>query len=390
MSNICSGAPKSNFLVLSTLFAGLLFLMISLAAQAQTINELSYTGGWGDTIFQGIQGAANSGLTAFATPNNQIHTVYRGLDQHIHQLHSTGSGTWQVEDLTAETNAPAPQESTIVTGFSQQNLQYVFYADVNNHLHQLMYNNVRWTDQDITAAGNGVTWSTYDYCLAAVSTTPNNQIHVYYGGTDSNTHQLFFNGSRWSDENLTAETNAGQSSSAMVAVSNGNYQYVFYEGPTADIHEMYYNNARWTDVNLTASAGAGYGDYGNLAALIVPGTQTIKLYYGEYSDEDMLELTTSNNVNWTKLDLTKTAHGAAVDGTMTLGVAFATTPNNQLHVYYGVSAYGTDADVHQLYFNGNVWSDEDLSTETHSAGVYFNSGMAGFAIGNAQYVFYGQ
>jgi hypothetical protein len=364
----------------------------SFTAQAQTVNEMDYTGySWTVQSLFGTQGGDDypgySGIAAFiTTPNNQMHVYYAGVDYHMHQLYPNGSGAWNNEHLTAETHAPLAGGER-VTGFSQGNFQYVFYGDTNNHIHQLLFNNSNWSDSDITSAGGAPLWG--DVALSAITTTPNNQVHVYYGSDNGDIHQLFFNGSSWSDGDLTVATRARQVGLSNVAASSvGNYQYLFYISPQGDVHEMFYNNIGLVDVDLTAIDGAPIGWDFNLAALVVPGTQTFKVYYltGDSDAAHMTELTTSNNFNWTKADLTSLAGGPPVN--LFQVVAFATTPNNQLHVYYAAESTGNYTDVHQLFFNGSKWSDEDLTTETHTAGIDSGSGMGGFAIGNSLYVFY--
>ena len=379
---------------------------LTFAPQAQTINELSYTGySWTNQSLGGTQGGSFGGIAAFiTTPNNQIHVYYRGLDQHIHQRYQNGSDTWLDEDLTSETHAPTTDPYSYVKGLSVQNFQYVFYADVHDHIHQLFYNNSNWTDSDITALGGGAL-STPSCCLFAMTTSPNNQVHVYYGATATyggqslDLHQLFFNGSRWSDTDLSIagggiglgkiNTYLG---STIGGVTIGNYQYVFYQDVNYDVREMYYNNVRWADVNLAVTAGVTPGDFANLAALVIPGTQTIKLYYGDGSSDDMIELTTSNNTKWSALDLTRLGNGKFVDYEGTQAVAYVTTPNNQIHVYYATLENNlccNYADIHQLFFNGSYWADEDLTSETQSSGADGTSSIAGFAISNSQYIFYG-
>jgi hypothetical protein len=379
-----------------TLLVGIVVVSFASTAQAQTINELSYTGySWTNQSLGGTQATQFFSIASFVTtPNNQAHVYYSGADGHVHQRYQGGGqGAWIDEDLTVETHSPALSSLSRVSGFSQQNFQYVFYADFNNHVHQLLYNNYVWSDQDITASGRGVVSNG----LFAMATTPNNQIHVYYTGlTDGDLHQLFFNGTGWSDTDLTIAAGGGGVASigaTITGVTIGNYQYVFYEtdqesstGPY--IHEMYYNNARWTDVNLTKAVGVPLGGFNALTALVVPGTQTIKVYCKTPGGGgDLMELTTSNNATWSALDISRAGSGPQV--TDQQFAAFATTPNNQLHVYYSVASPGDKSDVHQLFFNGSRWADEDLSAETHSLGAYYGP-MAGFAIGNSQYVFYGQ
>ena len=66
-------------------------------------------------------------------------------------------------------------------------------------------------------------------------------------------------------------------------------------------------------------------------------------------------------------------------------VAFATTPNNQLHVYYMV---GTDICQLFLPTPATQWQNQDLTTLTHGGAAVPNSGMAGFSLENLQYLFY--
>src|ERR1035441_8673616 len=64
--------------------------------------------------------------------------------------------------------------------------------------------------------------------------------------------------------------------------------------------------------------------------------------------------------------------------------AFPTTPNDQSHVYYLSS--GSSPHVHQLYYNGISWADEDLTVL--SGGPTAFSTVTGFSVGNYQYVYY--
>jgi len=83
---------------------------------------------------------------------------------------------------------------------------------------------------------------------------------------------------------------------------------------------------------------------------------------------------------WVDWDAT-TTWGAPSDAHYGGIVAFVTTPNNQQHIYYAPST-----DVYQFYFNGTAWTVENLTGGSGQADD--NSGMAGFALGNAQHVFY--
>jgi hypothetical protein len=201
------------------------------------------------------------------------------------------------------------------------------YAD---HIHHLYYNNSNWQDVDLTSL-TGAPNSTAYGAVAAFRTTPNNQPHVYYvDSSASHLHQLYYNGTSWSDNDLTSFT--GGPTAYPYGISGfaiGNLQYVFYIGSDTHVHETYYNNSNWQDQDLTATVG------GN------------------------------------------TASPAPL-------VAFATKPNNQFHIYYQDL---NSLHEYQLYFNGTSWSYQDL-TASISGAPYCNADwIAGFAVGNLQHLF---
>lgn len=75
--------------------------------------------------------------------------------------------------------------------------------------------------------------------------------------------------------------------------------------------------------------------------------------------------------------------GAATD-TKTGVAAFLTTPNDAVHTFYLAS----DDSVHQLFYNGASWSDENLTSETGAPLAIAKSAVSGFSIDNLQYVYY--
>jgi hypothetical protein len=208
------------------------------------------------------------------------------------------------------------------------------------HIHELYYNNSDWTDTDLTALTGGP--NSFQGGIAAFSTTPNDQIHVYYLAylPDAfHIYQLYNNGISWSEEDLTAAT-GGQSPvffSSIAGFSIGGAQYVYFCGSDSVVHEYSYGNNgnfNWVDTALP-TGGAGGKCY--------------EVYHGL--------------------------------------VAFATTPNNERHVYYE-AGNGDSSAIHQLYFNGSTWSNQNLTSMIHGARANQGTWMSGFAIGNFQYVFF--
>ena len=94
-----------------------------------------------------------------------------------------------------------------------------------------------------------------------------------------------------------------------------------------------------------------------------------------------------NNSTWVDTNLSSLTSGPTVG---LAGIAaFNTTPNNQLHVYYlGWDDPDRVYHIHQLYYNGVTWSDEDLTAATNGVSAFTGSGVSGFSIGNAQYVYF--
>ena len=375
--------------------------LFAIPANAQHVHQLLYNNyNWTDQNLAGQFVGTETGVAAFTTtPNDQLHVFSLGQDNHIHQRTQSqrlrgifALPMWADEDLTQETGADPATEVTQLSGFSEQNLQYVFYGNTDGDIHMLFYDNSNWTQQDISAAA-GATGEWLDLAVLAFATTPNNQIHVYYIAYNyqvqaSSVHQLFFNGTSWSDENLTAETGAFYPQVGWWAgFSIDNYQYLFYPDIYGYLHELYYNNSNWTDVDLTVQIGAPpVGGLAPMAAFVVPGTQTMELFYTT-GGGDIYQLSSSDNVSWSQQDLTTLTHSPSAvteDGI----TAFATTPNNQLHVYYISAAPQSSDHVNQLFFNGSSWSNEDLTSITHAGIAFDGLGMSGFSVGNYQYVYY--
>jgi hypothetical protein len=368
--------------LLLTLFA------VPAFSQAGHLHEMYYNNAsWVDTDLTSVTGGGSppyyGALTAFiTTPNKQIHVYYVDYNsQHVHQTYYNNT-SWSDSDLSAMTGGPAASFYGI-SGFSIGNLQYIFYESTDSHVHELNYNNINWTDYDLTSLA-GSTLAGFGPVLG-FATKPNNQLHVYYQDTNLDLHQLYFNGSSWSDSDLTAMLGAQCYTSWLAGFASGNLQHVFCPGYgtySNNLHmlHIFYNNSTWTYEDVTYKAG-GLEPPSNLgsavAAFQIPKTNQFEVY-GVSDDGHVHQFT--RNKTWSDLDLTASM-GAPTDTQFGGAVAFPTTPNNQFHVYYHPST-----ELYQLYFNGTAWSWQDLTGGGGNAND--NSGVAGFAIGNLQHVYY--
>jgi len=362
------------------------WLLISFAtvrAHGQQVHQLLYNNGWGDSNLDG-PATPVSGIGAFATtPNHGLHVYYLSSTDEVHQAYNVGDG-WQDENLTAETHGPAANDGSNVVGLSVGNLQYVFYVGDDFEIHQLLYNNSVWTDTNLNFWGipqsDGVE-------VAAFVTTPNNALHVYYVEPGPRVIQAYNVGNGWQFQDLTGLTDGAQPEGrTLTGFSIGNLQYVYYVAFGGDVHQLYYNNSSWADEDLTALAKmVPSPEYptGAITAMVVPGTKKLRVYYIG-TNNHVIQLASANNVKWTGADLTKKTKGPLADQTNG-AVAFATTPNKQIHVYYL-----SDGHVNQLFLPtpATTWQNTDLTALTHGGQADYSGEMAGFSIENEQYVYY--
>ncbi|MGB8784962.1 MAG: hypothetical protein WA718_12980 [Terriglobales bacterium] len=364
---------------------GLLISLAALPAFGQQVHQLFYNNAnWADLNLNGSITDTSTGVGAFTTaPNNDLHVFYLSNTGDVHQLYNVGGG-WTDQDLTAQTGAVPANSISNVAGFSNQNLQYVFYIGVDFDVHELLYNNSGWTDTDLSFV-YGI--PTSDGVEITAFATPNNGLHVYYVTPGPHVIQTYNVGNGWQSEDLTTETGGPQPQGRSLAgFSIGNLQYVYYVAFEGDVHQLYYNNAKWADEDITALAGAVPSPMypnGALSAMVVPGTKKLRVYYIG-TNNHVIQLGSTNNKKWNGADLTKKTKGPLANSSNG-AVAFATTPNNQIHVFYVAGNH-----VNQLFLPtpATTWSNTDLTALTGGGLANYSAEISGFSIANEQYVYY--
>jgi len=281
----------------------------------------------------GIASAFSAIAATYTTPNNQLHVYYSdGTFQHVHQLYFNNT-SWSDQDLTAATGGPTAGVAGI-SAFAIGNLQYVFYVASDSHVHELNYNNSTWSDTDLTSqvGGNLATQAN----IVAFPTRPNNQFHVYYQDQNSSDeYQLYFNGKSWTYQDLTSITGAHCYTDWTAGIATGNLQHILCPGfgsnGNLDMHHIYYNNATWVDEDISAKVNGSQMALGaGVTVFQVPHTSQGEVY-GVTQDAHIHQYTYKKK--WSDTDLTAVA-GAPIDQYYSDMVGFATTPNNQFHIYY--------------------------------------------------------
>jgi hypothetical protein len=174
-------------------------------------------------------------------------------------------------------------------------------------IHELYFNGSQWTDQGLNSGE--ANWYSG---IAGFATTPNDQLHVYYpvGGPGDYTdiHQLFYNGTSWSDQDLTALVGAPPATETpMAGFSVGNFQYVFYNsGGNAHVHQLLYNNLNWTDSDLTAITGAPMSF--DTALVAFSTNPAIHVFFMDMNMR-IHQLFSADGTNWEDQDLTSITGG---------------------------------------------------------------------------------
>jgi hypothetical protein len=237
----------------------------------------------------------------------------------------------------------------------------------SQHVHQLSYNGSTWVDEQLPSAQTTVITS-----IASILTTPNNQKHVYYFAGEeefADVHQLFYNGTNWSDEDLTAETGAPQANPySIAAFSVGNYQYVYYIDLYHDVHQLLYNNRYWADTDSTQIAG-GPQAIGQLVAFTT--APAVHVFYREASNSDVHQLFNPNGTNWQDQDLTVVTGGPAAGGSLS-----GFNIDNYQYIYL----IADGGHVHQFLYNNFNWSDEDLTALSKSPPSQGGNSVTAFVV----------
>jgi hypothetical protein len=362
-----------------------LFLLAVASASGQQVHQLLYNGStWMDENLNGtLVDPVFTGVAAFpTTPNEQLHVYYLEsyLDaDHVHQLFYNGV-SWSDEDLTTLSGGEPAQNTSAVVGFPVGNYQYVFFVGFDSHIHQLLYNNVNWTDTDLTVLSGGTL--AYTANLVAFTTSP--ALHVYYTDFGQHIHQLFAtSGTNWQDQDLTKLTGAGLAAygaSDMTGFEIDNFQYVYYLDVNVHVHQLYYNNSTWSDEDLTALTKTSPAGFGGISALAIPGTKKMRVYLVAGINDHVLQLSSTNNAKWTSSDLTKRAKGQLPGGAVAIS---AVASAGRVSVFYASNS------LYRIFQpTSTKWANENLTLAGDGDEVTPQTQIVGFSLQNNLYIYY--
>jgi hypothetical protein len=295
--------------------------------------------------------AGNPTGYVFAAQGTQ-HVIYRGSDNHIHELWWDNNG-WHQGDLSAATGAPAAASDPDGYMFNAQGTQHVNYRGVDNHIHELWWDNNGWHHGDLTTA-TGAPAAAGDpdgYMFDAQQTQ-----HVNYRGVDNHIHELWWGSGTWHHGDLTAATGAPAAASdptGYVFAAQGT-QHVIYRGSDNHIHELWWDNNGWHQGDLSAATGAPAAA-GDPDGYIFNAQSTQHINYRGV-DNHIHELWWGSGT-WHHGDLTAITGAPLAVGNPD-GYMFDAQQTQ--HVNYR----GVDNHIHELWWGSGVWHHGDLSTIT--------------------------
>ncbi|BCA56935.1 hypothetical protein W02_40750 [Nitrospira sp. KM1] len=167
------------------------------------------------------------------------HVVYRGTDNHIHELWWDNDG-WHHNDLTAAASAPPATGDPAGYMFDAQGTQHVVYRGTDNHIHELWWDNDGWHHNDLTVAASAppATGDPAGYMFDAQGTQ-----HVVYRGTDNHIHELWWDNDGWHHNDLTVAASAPPATGdpAGYMFDAQGTQHVVYRGTDTHIHELWWS-----------------------------------------------------------------------------------------------------------------------------------------------------
>ncbi len=214
-------------------------------------------------------------LVAYPTVDNHFHVFYLANNSNdIHELNFDGN-TWTDQNLRAISNQE-PAARGWMAGFAVGNQQHLFFAAFSPkdkvHLAHLVFKNAKWVSEDLSAKVHGLPLSPAAGITAfAASAT---QLEAYCVTNDLEVHQFTFKNNKWTDEDLQ-NNQPDNAINQMAAFKTLNNQFhLFY--PPNDMYNLSFNGTNWSDIDLTELTGGGVPNgSGGMAGFAIKNLQYV-------------------------------------------------------------------------------------------------------------------
>lgn len=349
---------------------------------------------WIVTIKGIVPEPGNYSLSSFTAPGLES-VVYRGMDNHLHQLFRQDS-SWYRGDLTQLSGTGLTRFGA--TACFGGTYQKVAYTTTDGHVRLLEWDPGAnsWGGRDLggtTAQGSSLTtyavgdilgivypsgsdghihllsydggWQNYDLTVLSgapdfmgktpvVSYIYNGYQTVAYLAQGGSLHLMVNTGGGWADYALGSIFNVRPGSALAGAVSGDPHQFIFYIQADGYLHAAFNGGDGWTDSDLSYATGINPAPDTALTAYTAPGNVTVCAFIG--ADGHLHQAYYANG--WASQDLTALTGAPLPAPDTSLTSYTGTAPRQQMIVY--ADRYG---HVHEMAYTGSgtQWSDRDLT-----------------------------
>jgi hypothetical protein len=204
---------------------------------------------WSRADLTSVAGGSDAGgfpvgyTTSLGGEGPAARVVYRGADGHVHQLKSTGGGTWSHADLTAAAGAPLgqPVNSTpmaYTTSLAGEGpAARVVYQIREKRVHELCKVGAgAWSHSVLSVIAGAPAADSAPTGYATNLGGEGPAARVVYRGTDGHVHELCkVGGGDWSHTDLTAAAGATDAQGVPLVSSMGYATSLDGQGPTARV-----------------------------------------------------------------------------------------------------------------------------------------------------------
>lgn len=188
-----------------------------------------------------VNGYLSSSIT------NDLNFVYKDINNHVsHIWYDGGVPSYFYEDLnTSMPNASQAKSnpSIVKYGINWQ----VYYADVNNHIAQMVFQSNKWRYTDLHALIPQAPDVNSIYSEVSI-TQYGNTIQIVYTDVNMHVSQMTWNGSQWIYNDLSTlltQAYAIEDSPNMTQLVFNNSLHIVYRDIQNHISHMYFDGAKW-------------------------------------------------------------------------------------------------------------------------------------------------
>jgi hypothetical protein len=189
-----------------------------------------------------------------------LRVVYRGTDNHVHELRMTPTGRWEHTDLSAQAQAtgvvPAVGDPfAYLTDQGGVRVARVIYRGADDHMHQIRLVSGQWLGADIGALG-GAPPAAGDPFAYTTTDDGTQTFRIVYRGTDSHIHELRLPaGGAWQTIDISSPAQAapagGDPGAYTTTSGETTTRHVVYQGADGRVHELRSSGTSWTDAVIS-------------------------------------------------------------------------------------------------------------------------------------------